>query len=118
MRSQLSVTYTRLFQDLAAAEESAFTFRLRLAERDSEAPFGNSLTSKRCERKCVKFALVQDEVVSGSKGRELTSCRGLRCGPRPNAVAFMLTGGDGQEKDTQEAGRDRILQRYEKHHRA
>jgi hypothetical protein len=52
---------------------SVFIFRLRLAKRDSEAPFGNSLTSKGCECKCAKFALVQDEVVSGSNGLELTS---------------------------------------------
>src|SRR5271170_88769 len=50
-----------------------FVFRLRLAELDSKAPFGNSLTPKGCERKCAKFVPVQDEIVSGSEGLELTS---------------------------------------------
>jgi hypothetical protein len=72
---RVPVNATRIrvcFKDLSAAEESVFTFRLRLAERDSEMPFGKSLTSKSCERKCANFALVQDEGVSEPKGLELT----------------------------------------------
>jgi len=73
-RVPVNATRTRIcFKDLSAAEESVFTFRLWLAERNSETPFGKSLTSKSCERICVKFAAVQGEVVSESKGLELTS---------------------------------------------
>ena len=50
-RFPANATRTRVgFKDLSAVEELVFTFRLRLAERDSETPFGKSLTSQKAAR--------------------------------------------------------------------